>query len=277
MSSSILSILRFLIISLMLLCTCDALPLHKYSHLAKRLSHLHFHKKSEEIKPRQTLAAFGLGIKVAKALSYWGNTNTNEGIAYSTDSYTYYSGGPENFPSTKNWMSFEAMFQANIPLMKQSCGWNGWGPDNTNRQIGYMKTYIQQVARASRVDQRAILAVIMQESAGCLRAPTTSNGVTNPGLMQSHNGVAFDPSRPVTTIKQMIVDGTMGTAYGDGLVQLINQYGNYYKAFRAYNSGSIAPDGDLSNGNGATPCYVSDIANRLTGWTLAPNACRGGH
>ncbi|KAF3274743.1 hypothetical protein TWF970_007724 [Orbilia oligospora] len=163
MSSSILSILRFLIISLMLLCTCDALPLHKYSHLAKRLSHLHFHKKSEEIKPRQTLAAFGLGIKVAKALSYWGNTNTNEGIAYSTDSYTYYSGGPENFPSTKNWMSFEAMFQANIPLMKQSCGWNGWGPDNTNRQIGYMKTYIQQVARASRVDQRAILAVIMQE------------------------------------------------------------------------------------------------------------------
>ncbi|KAK6534137.1 hypothetical protein TWF281_005475 [Arthrobotrys megalospora] len=277
MLSSTFPTFRFLLISLMLLCSCNALPLHKYSHLASRLSHLHLHKKSEELKPRQTVVAYGMGIKVAKAYSYWNNVNTNDGVAYGTDSYTYYSGGPENFPSSKNWISFEAMFQANMPLMKQSCGWNNWGPDNTDRQIGYMKTYIQQVARASRIDQRAILAVIMQESAGCLRAPTTSNGVTNPGLMQSHNGVSFDPLRPVTTIKQMIIDGTMGTAYGDGIVQLLNQYGNYYKAFRAYNSGSIAPSGDLSDGNGATPCYVSDIANRLTGWTLAPNACRGGH
>ena len=28
----------------------------------------------------------------------------------------------------------------------------------------------------------------MQESKGCVRAPTTNNGVRNPGLMQSHNG-----------------------------------------------------------------------------------------
>ncbi|KAF3931001.1 hypothetical protein ABW20_dc0101291 [Dactylellina cionopaga] len=208
-------------------------------------------------------------------MAKWDNVNMNDGAGYATDAYTYFSGGPENFPSPKKWISFEAMFQANIPLMKQSCGWNGWGPDNTDRQIGYIKTYIQQVARASRVDHRAILAVIMQESGGCLYAPTTANGVSNPGIMQSHNGMAFDPARPVTTIKQMIVDGTMGTAYGDGITQLVNQYDNYYKAFRAYNSGSIHPSGDLSNGNGATPCYVSDIANRLLGWTFAPNACRG--
>ncbi|KAK6333656.1 hypothetical protein TWF730_003840 [Orbilia blumenaviensis] len=269
------SVFRLLVTSLMLLCVCEALPLHKYTHIASRFSHLSLHKKDEGIKPRKTLTAFGLGIKVAKPFAYWRNVNTNDGAAYGSDTYTYYSGGSENFPNPNNWMSFEAMFKANIPLMKQSCGWNSWGPDNTDRQIGFIKTYIQQVARASRVDQRAILAVVMQESSGCLRAPTTSNGVRNPGLMQSHNGVAFDPARPVTTIKQMIIDGTMGTADGDGLAQLMNQYGNYYRAFRAYNSGSIAPSGDLSDGNGATACYVSDVANRLTGWTLAKSTCPG--
>jgi len=157
--------------------------------------------------------------------------------------------------------------------MAQSCGWNNWGIDNSNHLINYIKTYIQDVARASLVDHRAILAVIMQESNGCLRVPTTDNGVRNPGIMQSHNGMAFDPSAPCTTIHQMITDGTQGTAYGDGLVQLINAHGDYYTAFRAYNSGSVSADGNLSNGNGATPCYVSDIANRLRGWTDAPSTC----
>lgn len=71
----------------------------------------------------------------------------------------------------------------------------------------------------------------------------------------------------------MIIDGTQGTAYGDGLVQLISRYGDYYSAARAYNSGSIAADGDLSDANGATKCYVSDVANRLTGWTFAASTC----
>lgn len=35
-----------------------------------------------------------------------------------------------------------------------------------------------------------------------------------------------------------------------------------YKALRSYNSGSSNPN-DLSDGRGATPNYVSDIANRL--------------
>lgn len=37
-----------------------------------------------------------------------------------------------------------------------------------------------------------------------------------------------------------------------------------YKALRSYNSGSCNSD-DLSDGRGATPHYVSDIANRLLG------------
>ena len=43
-------------------------------------------------------------------------------------------------------------------------------------------------ADATGVDHRFILAVIMQESGGCVRAPTTNYGVRNPGLMQDHNG-----------------------------------------------------------------------------------------
>lgn len=39
-----------------------------------------------------------------------------------------------------------------------------------------------------------------------------------------------------------------------------------YQALRIYNSGSLNPN-DLSDGRGATPSYVSDIANRLQGRT----------
>jgi hypothetical protein len=39
-----------------------------------------------------------------------------------------------------------------------------------------------------------------------------------------------------------------------------------YRALRLYNSGSIDED-NLSDGEGATDSYVSDIANRLQGLT----------
>jgi hypothetical protein len=38
-----------------------------------------------------------------------------------------------------------------------------------------------------------------------------------------------------------------------------------YPALREYNSGSVNAS-NLSDGMGATASYVSDIANRLTGW-----------
>lgn len=113
----------------------------------------------------------------------------------------------------------------------------------------------------------------LPQSVGCVHVPTTNNGVRNPGLMQSHNGATFNPQKQKESIVQMIRDGTQGTKSGDGLVQLINKSGNVYAASRMYNSGSIAPDGNLSNGNGATACYVSDIANRLTGWVNAKSKC----
>lgn len=56
----------------------------------------------------------------------------------------------------------------------------------------------------------------------------------NPGLMQSDGGATFignsaSDAEQQASITQMIIDGTQGTADGDGLVQCINQYGNIYE------------------------------------------------
>lgn len=68
----------------------------------------------------------------------------------------------------------------------------------------------------------------MQESKGCVRVhATTSPGaaIHNPGLMQTHNGKGScnngQPQNPCpnSMIKQMVKDGTAGTADGDGLKQ----------------------------------------------------------
>lgn len=92
--------------------------------------------------------------------------------------------------------------------------------------------------------------------------------------MQSVAGVKFignsaSASAQAASIRQMIVDGTQGTAKGDGLVQCLNQYGNIYEAARCYNSGEVNKS-DLNDPQGATPSYVTDIANRMTGWLNAP-------
>lgn len=89
--------------------------------------------------------------------------------------------------------------------------------------------------------------------------------------MQSHNGHSFDSSDQWLSILQMVQDGTQGTQDGPGLVQGLNTYGDPYTAARYYNSGKVLDD--LSQTNSGTPCYVSDVANRLTGWVTAKNTC----
>lgn len=79
----------------------------------------------------------------------------------------------------------------------------------------------------------------------------------------------------VASILQMVRDGTQGTSQGPGYVQWISQNsetsytgdteGNVYQAARGYNSGAINFS-DLSDPQGATDSYVSDLANRLQGW-----------
>jgi LysM repeat protein len=139
---------------------------------------------------------------------------------------------------------------------------------------------IRTVSGETGVDARFILAVALQESIACVRAPTTANGVRNPGIMQDHNGeatcneggVVLNPC-PKEKIYQMIKDGVAGTPYGDGLKQTLAQGGgNWFAAARIYNSGSIDPSGRLEAG-GATHCYSSDIANRLIGWRSSQKTC----
>ena len=169
--------------------------------------------------------------------------------------YVQYGGPASNFPPQSQWASYQALWAQNSRLMKLH---------DSDAEIALIKSAIEKVAAESGVDVRAILCIIMQESGGNVRVGTTSNGVTNPGLMQSHNGVSFDPANPAGSILQMVRDGTEGTRDGPGLKQLLAQRRNYYSAFRAYNSGSV-DEKDLNIPLGATASYVRDAANRLMG------------
>lgn len=165
------------------------------------------------------------------------------------------------------------MWNYNKGNMYNACSNLGLDTPNDNlTQIQQIYAGIQQVAKESLVDHRFILAVVVQESLGCVYVGTTTSpgqsAVPNPGLMQSHNGSSYDVNDSANSIVRMLRDGTEGTKYGDGLVQLVNKYGNVYEAARGYNSGSVNST-DLNQAFGATATYVSDIGNRLTGWLYA--------
>jgi len=228
--------------------------------------------------------ATGETVTGASAVS---TVNDNDGGA-AKDAYVMYSGDgstKDKWPARNDWASFDSLFTANMAAMKMACGNNQWGADDSATEMANLRTAIDQVATASKVDHRFILAIVMQESEGCVRVPTTNNGVVNPGLMQSHNGAGTCVGQtpcPQSQITQMITDGTQGTSSGDGLAALLNQADqqlhtvdlgrSYYSAARLYNSGSIDWS-DLGNGEGSTNCYASDVANRLMGWVLAPSGC----
>jgi LysM repeat protein len=171
--------------------------------------------------------------------------------------YVEYGGPASNFPDPSQWQKYSLLWESNSGLMKFN---------DSDSEIALIKSSIDTVARESGVDVRVILCIIMQESGGNVRISTTNNGVRNPGLMQSHNGVEFNAGDPAASILQMVRDGTEGTRDGDGLKQCFEHQGNWYAAFREYNSGQVN-QGDLNDPVGATPGYVKDTANRLMGHT----------
>lgn len=198
-----------------------------------------------------------------------------------------------------------ARFDTNAGLMKQACSNHGLrGRDTTDAEIGSLYWAIQSVAKATKVDHRFILAVVMQESGGCVRIYATAVDHPNPGLMQSHAGTfncntgndkapwgQMKTPCPWADIYGMISDGAGGTAQGDGLAGCLNKAvkaatdrgmknmngGNaqaFYQAARMYNSGFVDYNDLNKNSAGSTGCYANDIANRLTGWTRAPRLCK---
>ncbi|KAK9445020.1 glycoside hydrolase [Metarhizium brunneum] len=207
-------------------------------------------------------------------LANYNVNNIKDGVGGGDDSYNMYWGDGSTsagWPSKSRWISFEDIQVQQLQehnyksTMFNSCGWNGWGPNNSGPEVGAIWDGIQKAAGASGVDHRFILAVVMQESSGCVRVPTTNYGVRNPGLMQDHDGAAScnDGGKvcnpcPSDTIYKMISEGTAGTDDGDGLANCINGAGGgdvaaFYRAARIYNSG--------------------DISNRLTGWVGAASEC----
>lgn len=171
--------------------------------------------------------------------------------------FVEYSGPASHFPDPSQWQTYSLLWKTNSQLMKFN---------DSDSEIALIKSSIETVARESGVDVRVILCIIIQESGGNVRVGTTNNGVRNPGLMQSHNGVEFSPGDPAGSILQMVRDGTTGTRDGDGLKQCFAHQGNWYAAFREYNSGQVNKD-DMNDPVGATRGYVKDAANRLMGHT----------
>ena len=175
------------------------------------------------------------------------------------------------WPSDDTWVSFDTLWNINLQTLTSSCTQFN-AENNSDEEIDQIKSAIENVAKSSGVDSRFILATVMQESKGCVRVPTTSVSVANPGLMQDHAGTHDCTNTnpcPNDQILGMIQDGTSGTASGDGLQQILANLKTtgsqqVYQAARIYNSGSIPPSGDLSEG-GATSSYASDIADRLGG------------
>ncbi|CAG8974091.1 hypothetical protein HYALB_00011613 [Hymenoscyphus albidus] len=189
------------------------------------------------------------------------------------------------WPTDSKWVTFDKMWSTNKPKIGCPAGTT----KNSAAETDNIKAGIQSVAKSSGVDQRFILAVIMQESHGCLRVGATASpgaGVNNPGIMQSHNGQHNCPASGACgkdIITGMIADGTTGTKDGSGLKQLQEKAATVtgskekaqlaYWAARYYNSGenSIKKGSpleiDTNDQPGATPSYSSDIANRLIGFS----------
>ena len=170
-----------------------------------------------------------------------------------------YSGSASKFPAQSEWANYDMLWNQDSALMKMY--------DNDS-EIASIKSSIEEVARNSSVDVRALLCIIVQQSGGNVRGGNTNKEIQNPGLIHSDAGVSFDPKDPKGSISQMVKDGTEGTKTGDGLKQCLERYGNHHECFRAYNSGSVNQN-DLNEHVGATANYVRNATNRLMGYQWA--------
>lgn len=218
-----------------------------------------------------TTAAASSSTSTSSSSSSGDSSGQTSATCTSRASYSGDGSTSAGWPDESTWVTFDTLWSLNEDTISSSCTQFSQ-TNNSDDETAELKSAIQSVASSSGVDERFILAVVMQESKGCVRVWSTANAVTNPGLMQDHDGsnscYNVDPC-PESTIIGMIEDGTTGTSSGDGLQQILASLSTtgsqqVYQAARIYNSGSIPSDGDLSTG-GATNSYASDIADRLGG------------
>lgn len=101
-------------------------------------------------------------------------SHTGSTTAFGDDAYTQYlgSGAPSDcWPLKDQWVSFENMFSCNEQVISSSCP--DPGADGSEDEVEDSYDGIQQVSLETSIDQRFILAVIMEESLGCIRVHPT--------------------------------------------------------------------------------------------------------
>lgn len=99
--------------------------------------------------------------------------------------YQHYSGPWQSFPPKEKWIDFEDMFNRNQQSMLAT--------HDTSDDISHIKNAIKECAKIG-VDERVILAIIMQESHGDVGAPVTfspGDNIPTGGLMQCSGCAGF--------------------------------------------------------------------------------------
>jgi hypothetical protein len=224
-----------------------------------------------------------------------GSSGSGKGGAGLGNKYKYYQGDGSvgaGWPSEDQWVGdFDTMWAANQGSINCIPEWGV--AQNSAQENANMKSAIESTAASSGVDARYIFAIILQESNGCVRVHATRNPYLNPGIMQTAGGAGkcntgenapenvLNPC-PKDMITAMVHDGVYGSAIqpDNGFLPLMKSKGginikNYYMVAKMYNSGVNSDLASLSISSSGTPCYASDIANRLTGWTGGNSACPG--
>ncbi|KAK3173638.1 hypothetical protein OEA41_006970 [Lepraria neglecta] len=160
------------------------------------------------------------------------------------------------------------------------------GPDEADDVLNA----IAVTADAACIHRQLVLAMVMQESVGFVRAGHGDGGASN-GLAQVQQTSSDTPAScyntavnacPYTTILEMIQDGVFGHAGSTspqtpGIAYWLPvEGGDIARAIRGYNTGSIIDANDLAKIVATDPrtgktyfagtqAYVSDVANRMTG------------
>ena len=91
-----------------------------------------------------------------------------------------------NVKSIDDWLTWDEMKHKYTSTLGTTCH-SSWqvannSPDETQAVFNAIE------AHHGTVDPRFVLAIVIQESSGCVRVITTNNGVRNPGLMQGSDG-----------------------------------------------------------------------------------------
>ncbi|KAL8735319.1 MAG: hypothetical protein Q9166_000864 [cf. Caloplaca sp. 2 TL-2023] len=176
------------------------------------------------------------------------------------------------FPASSQWVSLQTLIDTSRPDM---IGSSNDGPDEADAAIAA----VQSVSESAGLDARIAFAIMMQESAGKVRPIVGDHGKSFglfqaqiPGIPLCDNYTKNEcPTDVITSQVEFGIfghDGT-GSPVAPGFAYWMGaQGGNVGRSLRGYNTGSVPNPNDLTQAGVATPSYVSDVANRLTGALL---------